>query len=611
MNDMKRRRGISSRLVLGTILLIFATWFVSCSKSGPRLILLVIVDTMRADRLGCYGYESIDTKHMDRLAEKGTLYENAITAVPVTLPSITSILTGGYPVQHGIRDNGPYQLGDQWVTLAESMQQAGYVTGAFVSAAVLSHEHNLNQGFGVYDDDVSAPYEPYHPWMQSMRHVFQGIERRAGFTVDRALEWLGNQQDANVFMTVHLFDPHLPYDPPPPFRNTYDGRFYEGEIAYVDHELGRFLQGVRNMWRGSDIVTILVADHGEGLGDHDEYLHGDLLFEETVRVPLIVQGSGIPSGLRVKELVRTVDITPTICALAGIAPPDWAIGSPLPGIEFDDGPVSPRQRNPYSQVAYMETFRPRLSRNWCELRGLRTGRWKLVEGPADELYDLEADPKETVNVAAKYEAVVDSLVPLMNEVALWSVRRGSHFAASLELSEEQRRKLRSLGYVTPEKARPATTDSLAVWYFPPEERGRALGLPDPRTKVAASFRRNVAKSYYATAKAALDQGKLEDAEWGFKMAIQYKTNYADAYLGMAEVSRRAGRPQEALQHLRQARSIMPKDPAFAGELADGFASIDRLDEALEVVEDAIAGGFADSTLVEKKTKLREKIRGGR
>lgn len=565
---------------------------------------------MRADRLGCYGYESIETPHMDRLAAEGILYENAISAVPVTLPSITTILTGAYPVQHGIRDNGPYRLGDQWVTLAERMQEAGFVTGAFVSGTVLSRDHNLVQGFDEYDDDVSAPYEPYQDAMKSLRDQFQGIERRAGLTVDRALEWLGGQPAQEVFLLVHFFDPHLPYDPPPPFRSTYKGRYYEGEIAYVDHEVGRLFEGIDKHRKPSEVFTVLVSDHGEGLGDHDEMLHGDLLFEETIRAALIVRGEGVAPGARAKQVVRTVDIVPTICAAANIDPPDWGVGNPLPGIEFRGGPDSHSPKNPFGKVAYMETFRPRLARNWCELRGVRTDRWKLIEGPGLELYDLSVDPKETENVIAQYGAVADSLLPLMDEFAFWSVRRGSHFAASLELSEEQRRKLRSLGYVTPESSEPATSDSLAVWCFPPDERGPALGLPHPRTKVAASFRRNVANSYYRTAIAAMERGDLENATWGFQMALRYKKDYPKAYLGLAEVERRAGRSQAALKHLQQAQSVLPKDPVIAGELADGFAAIGRVDDALQVIDDAIAVGFADSALVEKRAALRREAGGG-
>lgn len=594
--------------------------FLSCNSPRPRLILLLIVDTMRADHIGCYGYKPIHTPNIDRLAEEGILYDSAVTTVPVTLPSVSTILTGAYPLQHGVRDNGPFQLDDRWTTLAECLHEAGYATGAFVSAAVLSHEHNLSQGFDIYDDDVSANYVPYHPWMITMQEQFQDVERRAQDTIDRALAWWKERHDQDVFLMVHLFDPHLPYDPPPPFRETYE-RFYDGEIAYVDREIGRLLEEIRKHGNSSDAVTILVADHGEGLNDHDEAHHGDLLFEETIRVPLVLHGAGCAPGTRIKELVRTVDIFPTVCALAGTAIPEWCSGEPLPGIKWENNEnmsgrsASFKQADSFrqaSEVAYIETFRPRLSRNWCELRGLRTDQWKLIEGPGYELYDLKSDPKELTNAAAKYEAVLDSLVRLMNEVAFASVRRGSHFAAPLELSRQQREKLQSLGYITPAGHRRATNDSLAVWYFPPEERGSVLGLPHPRARLVASVRNNAAVSHYRVAYAALKKNNLEEAERNFLEAIRNKGKFTEAYIGLAEVAKREGRSsQEILQFLHQARDTHPQDPAVVSMLADAFATMGCMEDACEVVDEAISDGNKDPKLIDRRTILRKQMEGGR
>jgi arylsulfatase A-like enzyme len=594
-------------LIRWAALAVLCFQLVSCSASHPRFILLIIVDTVRADHIGCYGYESIHTPNIDRLAEEGVLYENAVTTVPVTLPSISTILTGAYPVQHGLRDNGPFQLGERWTTLAECLHEAGYATGAFVSAAVLSKEHNLTQGFDIYDDDVSMPYVPYHPWMITMQEQFQGIERRAQETVDRTLKWAKARSDQKVFLMVHLFDPHLPYDPPPPFRESYR-RFYDGEIAYADQEIGRLLDELRKQREPSDMVTILIADHGEGLNDHDEAHHGDLLFEETVRVPLIVHGGKYAPGTRVSELVRTVDILPTICALAGIAAPRWSTGGPLPGMERNIDGKNMRRDGLHGRTAYIETFRPRLSHGWCELRGIRSERWKLIEGPGYELYDLLADPGESDNVAGEHGAVVDSLARLMDEVAFAAVRRGSHFAESLELSRQQRKKLQSLGYVTPEKSRVASSDSLAVWYFPPEERGPALGLPHPRDRLIASVRNDAARSHFRVAYAALQKNNIEEAENNFREAIRNKGGFTEAYIGLAEVARRRGRSsEETLTFLQQARDTHPEDPGVIRLLADAFVRMDREDNALQIVDEAIAEGFADSALIDLSRTLHKQL----
>lgn len=599
-----RRRIIKHRWILRTLSAAFCLLFISCGAPHSRLILLIIVDTMRADHIGCYGYGSIQTPNIDRLAAEGILYENAITAVPVTLPSVATILTGAYPLQHGLRDNGPFQLDDRWNALAECLQEAGYRTGAFVSAAVLSHEHNLTQGFDIYDDDVSVPYVPYHPWMIPMQERYQGIERRAQVTVDRALAWLQDQSHRDVFLTVHLFDPHLPYDPPPPFRETYP-EFYDGEIAYVDREIGRLLEEVRKHRRGSDIVTILVADHGEGLMDHDEALHGDLLFEETMRVPLILHGPGLSPRARVTDLVRTVDIVPTVCALTEISVPAWCVGTPLPGIVWKHDEDAEGRRKSFGGAAYIETFRPRLSHNWCELRGLRTERWKLIEGPGYELYDLIGDPKETTDVAQEYHAVVDSLILLMDEIAFACVRKGSYFAPPLELSQKQREKLQSLGYITTIDTRRATNDSMAVWYFPPNERGAALGLPHPRSSIASTLRHSTAKLHLRLGYKALKEGNLEEAQRNLLEAIRYNKKFAEAYICLAEIARRTGRPsQEIIQFLQQARDVHSKEPEVAKMLVDAFVKMDREDEALRVIDEAIREGFADSALINMRAPLR-------
>jgi len=573
----------------------------SCSGNRARLILLVIVDTLRADRLACYGYEKVETPHIDALAEAGVVYDAAITAVPITLPSITTILTGAYPTQHGVRGNGPYQLSEEWTTLAEGMQAAGYKTAAFVSAAVLEKAHNLTQGFDSYDDDVSAPYVPYETEMVPLADRFQNIERRAELTVDRALQWVGAQPSEDTFLMVHLFDPHVPRDPPPPFNEAYAGRPYDGEVAYVDQQIGRLLAGVRAHWRPSEITTLFVADHGEGLGTHEEILHGELLYEETIRVPLIVHGKGVPSPARIDEAVRTVDVLPTLLALAGAHPVPWSVGSALPGLSYPTPPPTA----PFVQFAYSETFAPRLSKQWCELRSLRTTRWKLVDGPSYELYDMQWDRKESADVAAKYPAVCDSLSQLLDDIAFWSVKRGHHFGKSLKLSQTQIDKLESLGYLTSKTAPSVSSDSLAVWYFPPAERGKNLGLPHPRERVVDSFRRVVSKSHFEVAQNALTEGNYEEAARNFMMAIQQRPDYIEAYVGIAEAARLAGSPQAAVRHLQAARRHLPPDPMLAGMLAEAFGRAGRHDLALAVIDDAVKAGYADSALVARRRALQD------
>jgi hypothetical protein len=308
---------------------------------------------------------------------------------------------------------------------------------------------------------------------------------------------------------------------------------------------------LRASWRASEILTLVVADHGEGLADHEEEFHGDLLFEETMRVPLILQGPGIGRGRRVDEPARTIDIAPTLCALAKIPALMGTPGAVLPGVSArtaaaDDPPDPPADQ----RVAYLETFRPRFAHGWCELRGLRTARWKVIAGPRVELYDLAADPREQRDLAAREPGVRDSLLARMDGAARESLAHGARSASPLPLTTEAIERLRSLGYVGETTAPPAPSDSLAIWIYPPPMRGAALGLADPRTALAAYNRRLMAKSYDKAGRLALDRGDLTEALRCFTQAISADSTLTDARVGLALV--RAGRRAETQRVTREA-----------------------------------------------------------
>ncbi|MCA9726152.1 MAG: sulfatase-like hydrolase/transferase [Candidatus Eisenbacteria bacterium] len=573
-------------------------------EERPHLILLVIVDTLRADHLGCYGDRDIETPNIDRLAARGTVYDNAMSAVPVTLPSISTILTGAYPLQHGIRDNGVFALGESWETLPERLATAGFRTAGFVSADVLSHDHGIGQGFETYDDDMSARYETYQPLMKSIEDQLQGVERRAPLTVDKALEWAEEHKNEDAFLLVHLFDPHLPRDPPPEYRDRYPDRLYDGEIAAVDHEIGRLLSGLSQSWPESETLTILMADHGEGLLDHEEEFHGVLLFQETMHVPLIVAGPDVPAGQRIESVVRTADIPATVCGLVGIAPPPHSIGAPLPGLTLSDGTAGESRRGRFDNLAYLETFRARLSHGWCEQRGLRTPRWKLISGATLQLYDLRADPGEKTDLAASQPAVRDSLAALMDAVALQSLEHGREEAVGRTISQEERDRLFSLGYVAPQAVSPPRADSLAIWYFSPEERGVALGLSDPRERLEIYNQTVKARSFTLSGQNALAEGDLAEAERAFRGALHYDAAHVEAHLGLAEVFERNGEADRALLVLRHAAEENPADETIALRLSDALTKRGRRVEALHVLNRALAEGASAVQLRARRDSLR-------
>lgn len=591
--------------IMTLLLIAVMVLFANAGRRRPGVVLFLVVDTLRADHLGCYGYDAIETPNLDRLAREGTLYEAAITTAPVTLPAVASLMTGAYPVQHGIRDNGAFRLGDPWPTLAERFRDGGYLTAAFVSASLLSSDHGLDQGFGTYDAEMSKSAESYDPLLRQVPEEGEAAERRADETIDRALAWAGAHPGKDLFLFVHLFDPHLPRDPPPEYRNRYPGRPYDGEIAFVDAQVGRLMKGLLRGRRPADLFTIVTADHGEGLQDHGEELHGFLLFDEVMRVPLILHGRGVPQGARVRTQVRSVDLAATACAIARLHGLPESAGAPLPGIEYQelDGaggndaavPGAPAVPGKEPRPAYLETFRPRLSYGWCELRGIRTERWKLVRGPEDELYDMRSDPKERMNVRARYPEVCDSLGRAMDRIALDAVALGRHDATLGSLTPRERDHLESLGYLAgpaptaASAARPmarTAADSLAVWHFPVAERGASLGLPHPATRLAAYNRRVIANSFCLAASGAWRQSDLALAKRHYASAIEAEATHAPAYEGLARVCEAMADTAGARAALRRGLEAGAKSEILYGRLAE----LERLAGDLDAAEAAIVEG---------------------
>jgi arylsulfatase A-like enzyme len=294
---------------------------VSCQRAGgpaapaprPLNVVVITIDTLRPDHLHCYGYTKIETPTLDRIAQSGALFENGVAQTPLTPPSHASIFTGLNPPTHKVRDTGGFILSSSTPTLASLLQQKGWDTAAFVSSAVLKKRFGFDHGFALYDDQM--------PRQGSAQEVQEDAERRAGDTVDRALQWLEGRTGKPFLLWVHLYDPHTPYDPPPPFREQYKGRPYDGEIAYADRELGRLIDSLQRKSPSGRTLLAVLSDHGESLGDHGEATHGVFLYDSTLRIAFLLSGAGVPAGVRVKPQARTIDLLPTILELAGVPAP--------------------------------------------------------------------------------------------------------------------------------------------------------------------------------------------------------------------------------------------------------------------------------------------------
>ncbi len=376
-----RRRVLG--LVAAAAALAAALWLARAGPTRPN-VLLVTIDTLRADRLGCYGYTAGATPVQDALAGRGVRFATAIAHAPLTGPSHASLLTGLTPLRHGVRDNGRPTLAATVPTLAEAFRDAGWRTAAFVSGFPLDHRFGFDRGFESYDDRLPRGSDP-------RRAAF--VERTAERTTGAVLRWLGTAApSAPWFLWVHYFDPHAPYEPPPEQAARFAGRPYDGEVAFVDAQLGRLLQAVENGNRGRETLVLVTSDHGESLGEHGEETHGVFIYDATLRVPLVLAGPGVPRGRVSHTVARGIDVAPTLLALAGAPPLRGAQGRSLvpslSGEELDDAPT------------YVESLFVALNLGWAPLHGWRTARMKLIDAPQPELYALDQDPREQTNLAA-------------------------------------------------------------------------------------------------------------------------------------------------------------------------------------------------------------------
>jgi choline-sulfatase len=414
-------------VVVAAVYLLPASPLVRASRPN---VLLVTIDTLRWDHVGCYGAKLATTPVLDRLAARGVRFEFAIMHVPLTAPSHASILSGVTPPVHGVRDNGDFALPPGTPTLAKSFKSAGYETAGFVSGFPLDRRFGFAAGFDSYDDRLPGAAASEMPGAAAS-------ERRADATTDRVLAWLEGHRPASPpwFVWVHYFDPHAAYDPPAEWRARFSEHPYDGEIAFVDHEIGRLLDGVARIGHASDTVTLVTADHGESLGDHGEETHGVFIYDATLRVPWILAGPGVPEKRVSQVIARGIDVMPTLLDLARVAPPQAMEGRSL--VEALHGSALP------DEPAYLESLLSARHFGWAELHGIRTARWKYIAAPSPELYDLVADSSEAHDLHGHRPVQIDALSRELGAM-LKSSGPGS---AERPPDPEAARRLAALGYV--------------------------------------------------------------------------------------------------------------------------------------------------------------------
>ena len=514
-------------------------------------VLLITLDTLRADRVGCYGYVGAQTPVLDGLAADGVRFADAVTCVPITLPAHASILTGQDPPRHGVRDNGTFKLVDEHTTLTERLKEHGYATAAFLGAFVLDQRFGVGQGFDVYDDEISADYslpgvEPLNP------------QRPGNVVTDAAILWLdehvASAPTTPFFAWVHLFDPHTPYAPPEPYRSRFAGRPYDGEIAFTDAQVGRFIERMRAHNLMDNTLIVAIGDHGEGLGDHGESTHALLIYGSTMRVPLIMHcPSVLPAGAVVADrVVSVVDIVPTVLDLLGL--PALA-GDGMSQLVGDADPL---------RAVYQETLAPQIGHGWSPLHGLRRHHDKYILAPAQEYYDLVRDPGELNNLWDRGADAGFALADALDE-------RMTAFAAVAPVGDAQVapdddaiRKLAALGYVSGGSTTPTA----------------GADLPNPKDMV------RIAGERMAQASLAVNSGRGAEVIPMLTELTQISPGDAAVWSLMSVAHMQAGNLDESIRTRVRSIELQPRDASSWVMLADlqhvkgdVRASIESLDRA--------------------------------
>ncbi len=552
----------------------------SSKTNGSRKnVLLITIDTTRADRIGCYGHKKARTPNLDRLASQGVLFSQARATAPLTLPSHASLLSGTYGVHHGVKLNN-YRVPERLEMLPERLKEEGYSTGAVVGAIVLDSRFGLDQGFDFYDNVPSSREG------KNLGHS----QRSASQVGQAARSWLA-KQESPFFLWCHFFDPHFPYAPPEELGGPGDD--YDREITYVDLEIGRLLSDIDSMSQAQETLIIVVADHGEDLGDHGEMSHGFFLYDSVMRIPLLISLPGeLPAGTVVDDDVSGTDLVPTVLELLGLPVGDRCQGkSLLPLLDQDVGKTS--------HVHLMETYYPELVYGWSRLHAFCENGWKYVEAPRPELYDLRNDPRERENL---YDQETDRAQAMKSRLQdlLTKYQAEGDRAQATTIDDDFRQRLESLGYLTP-----STTASIET-----EDR------PDPKDMITGHLRAGKAETLFQRgrikeglevleeilkkdphspfllmmkARKRFEMNDLDGAQATLLQVLSRQSAIPDAYYILGQIEERKGNLKKALREYRRAQ-------VGEGELleytflaaARVLHQMDELQEALDETDRSLA-----------------------
>lgn len=556
----------------------------AAEKAGPNVVVITI-DTLRADHLACYGYKRIKTPNIDQLAKSGVRFANAFTAVPITLPSHTALMTGQYPMATGVHDFSGNKLPPGSMTLARVLRSHGYSTAAFTASAALDSRFGLNQGFDTYYDHFNLGH--------SREIHLDEIERRGDKVVDLALTWLGSHHQKPFFLWVHLYDPHAPYDPPEPYARLYRTHPYDGEIAFADAQVGRLSDYLKQQHLYESSLIVLASDHGESLGEHGEKTHGFFIYNATLHVALIVRIPGDPPRI-VPQGVSLVDVMPTVLQALGIARPPSAQGQSLLSLML--GRQSSRDSGQYA-----ENYAPLIHFGWNRLFGIEWRGMEYIETTRPELYDLKTDPHETHNLYSTHQALAHEMNQRLRDLIRRYTSAGKASAAAARSTDPALlASLRSLGYAAVSVANLPQADTRNL--PDPKDRVQAYNLVSDalvdkqRGRYQESLRElmEAEKSApetltirFLAAQNELKLKEFERATTGFQYVSERNPNDGAAvyYLGVAQLG--SGNFDGAEKSFERALKLDPQNFSAAYDLGVAYTRQRRADAAIAAFKQAV------------------------
>lgn len=541
----KKKVWLSLFFLFALLAVFYIVFFVAAPKetiitdSGLN-VLLVTLDTTRADRLGCYGYPGAETPNIDYLAQNGAQFLTAYCHVPLTCPSHCSIMTGTYPVYHQVRNNGTYYLAPELQTLAEVMKKNGLKTSAFVASFSVDSRFGLDQGFDTYDDQF-APDQAFKA---------MNSERRADAVYTSFSSWLDENREDQFFAWVHFFDPHIPYDPPSHYGEEFQDNPYDGEIAFMDFYVGKIVEKLRETDLLKKTLIVLAGDHGEAFGEKQEEGHGVFIYESTTRVPLILYcANHLPTGMSIKDKVRLIDLMPTVLDMMEFEMPEEVQGVSL--VPLLEG------RKTKGLSVYIESYYPRENYGWSQLVGLVDGDWKYIDAPRPELYNLSLDPGEEKNLIREETSVAKEKKDRLDAIIANSA--SPIVAKRKAMNSEERERLRSLGYV-------ATSEG------PAEE-----DLPDPKDQVEELVLIQKAQAFEI-------EGNFSEAASVYEKILSIRPDVANNYVNLALMKAQMMDFEGTIRILEEGLEKIPESEILLSRLGHTFMLLGRVKKALDTFD---------------------------